>query len=334
VEAARARALLPQVLGGGERHERVFMPEHGSGPTGGAVVALRDGRCAYLADSGRCAIHEAGGAAAKPVGCNAFPATYTDDGEAVRVSVAVECACVLASVDREGGAPLLPPGARVRADLDETLAVRVVPPRVQISPHATAPRAELLAWSRRVAALLPAPDTAATLVSLGALVAAGGLAADPVRALAVPEPLARAALLPWIDALHRRAARREREDSAWRSERDLVLRAARWIVAATAALLDADGLGTRLTGPIPEPGAESFYLRALLHGHQLTAAALPLSLALRDRAVRIVVARALPQVIAELPAAERDPAGAHPLALLEAMLRGHGLDAYAYDVAG
>src|SRR5277367_2794044 len=67
VEAARARALLPQVLGGGERHERVFMPERGSGPTGGAVVALRDGRCAYLADSGRCAIHEAGGAAAKPV---------------------------------------------------------------------------------------------------------------------------------------------------------------------------------------------------------------------------------------------------------------------------
>src|SRR6202012_3701960 len=49
LEATRARALLPEVLGGGERHERVFMPERGSGPTGGAVVASCDGRCAYLA---------------------------------------------------------------------------------------------------------------------------------------------------------------------------------------------------------------------------------------------------------------------------------------------
>ncbi len=332
VEAARARALLPQVLGGGERHERVFMPERGSGPTGGAVVALCDGRCAYLASSGRCALHEVGGAAAKPIGCNTFPATFTDDGETVRVSVAVECACVLASVDRDGGEPLLPPGARVRSDLHEALAVTTLPAHVQVTPEAMAPRGALRGWSRRVVALLPAPDTAAALVSLGAAVANGGLEADPGPALAAPAPIAAASVLPWIDALHRRALRREREDAEWRSERDLVRRAIGWIAAAAATLLDGDALRALLAAPIAAPRAEDFYLRALLHGHQL-AGALPLSLALHDRAVRILVARALPAVFAAEPPAERDPACAHPLALLEAMLRGHGLDAYAHDFA-
>ncbi len=331
VEAVRARALLPQVLDGGERHERIFMPERGSGPTGGAVVALCDGRCAYLADSGRCRLHEAGGAAAKPVGCNTYPATFTDDGEVVRVSVAVECACVLASVDREGGAPLLPPGARVRGDLDATLAVSTLPALVQVSPAAMAPRGALRSWSRRVAALLPAPDAAPALVSLGAAVAAGGLAADPTAALTDPAPIDPQAVLPWIDALHLRAERRLREDSAWRSERDLVLRAAGWIAAATAALLDPAALAALLAAPVAAPRAEAFYLRALVHGH-LLAGALPLSLALHDRAVRILVARALPLAFAAAPADTLDPACAHPLALLEAMLRGHGLDAYAHDV--
>ena len=332
VEAARARALRPEVLGGGERHDRVFMPERGSGPTGGAVVALCDGRCAYLAGSGRCQLHEAGGAAAKPVGCTTYPATFTDDGEVVRVSVSVECACVLASVDREGGAPIMPPGALVRGDLDETLAVTSLPPLVQVSPAAMAPRADLRSWSRRVAALLPAPEVASALVSLGAAVAAGGLAADVTPALSRPAPIEPASLLPWIAALHGRARRREREDSAWRSERDLALRATRWIAAAAATLLEPGALAALLAAPVVAPRAEAFYLRALIHGHHL-AGALPLSLALHDRAVRIVVARALPLVFAGVPEGALDPACAHPLALLEALLRGHGLDAYAHDLA-
>jgi len=35
-----------------------------------------------------------------------------DDGESVRVSVGVECACVAASAGRAGGAPLVDPTAR------------------------------------------------------------------------------------------------------------------------------------------------------------------------------------------------------------------------------
>ena len=89
------------------------MPERGSGPTGGAIVTSCEGRCAYLGEGGLCGLHAAYGPAAKPVGCSTFPASFTDDGEVVRVSVSVECACVLASVGREGGSPLIPQGAEV-----------------------------------------------------------------------------------------------------------------------------------------------------------------------------------------------------------------------------
>ena len=57
---------------------------------------------------------------------------------------------------------------------------------------------------------------------------------------------------------------------------------------------------------------------------------LPLTHALRDQAVRLLVARALPRAFAALD--RHDRAFAHPLALFEAMLRGHGLSAYAHDL--
>jgi lysine-N-methylase len=332
VEAARARALFPQVLGGGERHERVFMPEHGSGPTGVAAVALCNGRCAYLADAGGCSIHEAAGAAAKPVGCSAFPVLLVDDGETVRVSVAVECACVIASAGRSGGAPLVSPEARVRGDLPPMLTVQSVPRTVQVSLAAKAPREALVAWSRRVAALPPAPDTAAAMLSLGAALAVDGLAADPAPAVASPAPIEPSAVRPWIEALHRRAARRAHDDAAWRSERDLARRATRWIAGAAEALLDSGALEALLAAPIPAPQAEDLYLRALVHGHGLVGD-LPLSRALADRAVRLLVARAMPRVFAAEPLEDLPSLCAHPLALVEAMLRGHGLAAYAHDVA-
>jgi lysine-N-methylase len=331
VEAARARALLPQILGGGERHDRVFTPEHGSGSTSVSAVTLREGRCVYLTGAGRCGIHEAGGAAAKPAACSAYPMIYVDDGETVRASPTVECACVIASADCVDGAPIVPPGARVRRDLDPALAVHTLPWRVDITPEAMALREDFVAWSRRVAALPLPADTAAALFSLGAAVASGGLDADPARAFADPAPLAPAAVMPWVAALHRRAAERAREDSTWRSERDLALGAVRWIARAAASLLDPEALAALLAAPIPSPRAEALYLRALLHGHGL-AGGPPLSRALQDRAVRLLLARAMPPVLAAAPAGELGPPSAHPLARVEAMLRGHGLDAYAYDV--
>ena len=134
-------------------------------------------------------------------------------------------------------------------------------------------------------------------------------------------------MVPWIEALARRAGRRVREDAEWRSERDLARLASSWIAQAAEGLLSS----TPLSCPAPTPdvaASEAFYLRAALHGYKLFGD-LPLTVALRDRAVRLLVARALPAVFARNGA--DDSACAHPLALVEAMLRGHGLDAYAHD---
>jgi lysine-N-methylase len=325
VEAARARALFPAIQGGGDRHERVFLPDRGSAPTGGSAVTLVDGRCAYLGESGHCSIHARAGGPAKPIGCNLFPASFLDDGERVTVSASVECACILASVGRPGGAPLIPPEARVRGDLDPSVHIAALPARLAVTRAASADRAAVRLWSRRLAALPPPADTARTLWSLASTLESQGLDADPLPCFNSPPPIDLLAVLPWIGALAHRAARRVREDAVWRSERDLARLASSWIADAAGALLSSNTLSL----PPSASESEAFYLRAALHGYKLFGD-LPLTLALRDRAVRLLVARALPDVFARVGAT--DPACAHPLALVEAMLRGHGLDAYVYDL--
>ena len=116
LEAARARSVLPLVRGGGEREDRVFTPEQGTGEAARLAVALVDNCCAYLGGDGRCGLHAAAGADAKPAACSIYPATFVDDGETIRVSLGVECPCALDSVGKDGGAPLVAPDARTRAD--------------------------------------------------------------------------------------------------------------------------------------------------------------------------------------------------------------------------
>jgi lysine-N-methylase len=363
LEVARARSLLPAVLDAGSRRASAFFPERGSGPCAASAVALVDGRCAYLADSGLCSLHAAGGEDGKPLGCRLFPATFTDDGEAVRVSVVVECACVLASAQGgSGGAPLVPGGAVVRGDLDEAVVIDVLPDRVNVARGRSAARGDLVAWSRAVLAVATDPssaavDWAAALWALAAEVEASGLDASAARrAFAAPSRGPRAEdVLPWIDALRRRAARRAQEGAAWRSERDLARRAARWIEKAAEILLEPGACETALGASEAGPSgggsgpdelasrqvSEGLYVRALIHGHQLVAGSgegPSLAVALRDRAVRVLLARAMPEAIArvasEEPGAPPDSAERYPLALLEAMLRGHGLEAYRFDVEG
>ena len=134
VEAARARAVLPMVAGGGERHERVFSPERGAAFHAASAVAMVDGRCAYLASDDRCGLHAEAGPLAKPLGCQLFPATFVDDGDEVRVSVAVECACVLSSLDApEQGSPIIAESACFRGDLDEAAFVSALPSRIDLT---------------------------------------------------------------------------------------------------------------------------------------------------------------------------------------------------------
>jgi lysine-N-methylase len=325
LEAARARSLLPEILGAGEREGRAFTPEHGATPDGHLAVALVDGRCAYLAGDGRCGIHAAGGEGAKPRGCRAYPATLVDDGESVRVSVGVECPCVLASVGREGGAPLVDPGARTRGALGADARVVTLPEAIPIADDRLASRAELAAWSRLVMGALPDDGEVVSLLwSLASALDAAGLDhAASLAALAAPRSPAPAALSPWLAALAARARARVAAADTWRGRRDRSRLASHWLAEAAESLLEPAALASALAGASPFGGDERFYLRAQLHGHQLIGD-LPLAAALRDRAVRLLLARALP---ASLP--EGDPARPHPLALVEAMMRGHGLAGYA-----
>lgn len=362
VEVARARSLLPSVLGAGAQRSNAFLPERGSGPCAASAVALVDGRCVYLEEGGLCSLHAAGGEGGKPLGCRIFPATFTDDGVAVRVSVAVECACVLASAQLvSGGAPLVPEGAVTRGDLDEAVFIAVVPERVRVARDRSAPRSEFVAWSRAALEVASDPssaesDPAAVLWSLAAEIEASGLEVSAARrAFTSPRGPSAADLTPWMEALRRRAARRVNEDSVWRSHSDLARRAARWVDQSAALLLDPGVGSAALRGDLDARSrggggsapasreerriSEAFYVRALLHGYQLvdpSGEGPPLALALRDRAVRLLVARAMPEAIARVasedPNAAYDPAERHPLALVEAMLRGFGLQSYRRDI--
>ncbi|EYF00614.1 YkgJ family cysteine cluster protein [Chondromyces apiculatus] len=346
-ETARARAALPLLLDAGDQPARAFLPERGPGPTAGAAVAFIDGRCAYLDPHDRCAIHAAAGAAAKPLGCQLFPVSIVDDGHHVRVSVLVECACVLASAASPSphGAPLLaslPHPPRTRADLPSALHITELPARLHITSHTTAPRADLLAWSSALLAASPPHDIPSALWTLAAtLERTGPDLTAATHAFEAPEPLTPEPLLPWLGALFRRAHRRATEDAAFRSPRDLALRTITWIAAATRALHHPDLAALTLAADAPAARAdERFYLRAALHGHQLLddTARIPLADRLRDAAIRLLVARAMSLRLAALagePDAEPldDPASAHPLALVEAAMRGHGLSAYGEDLA-
>jgi lysine-N-methylase len=126
---------------------------------------------------------------------------------------------------------------------------------------------------------------------------------------------------------------------------------------AAAGLLDPAAREAALhpgEGAKDSLASEAFYVRAVIHGHHLVEDALaddegeeaapsasshpPLAVALRDRAARLLIARAMPEAVrrldAEEPDLEADPAAAYPLALVEAMLRGHGLESYRGEVEG
>ena len=89
-----------------------------------------------------------------------------------------------------------------------------------------------------------------------------------------------------------------------------------WVDAAAQALDDGAAGAPALARD------EAFYLRAVLFGHHL-AGAQPLASALRDRALRCLLARHL-----RVPPGEPKSAQRHPLAAVEALMRGQGMDGY------
>ncbi len=323
VEVARARATCPDVLDAGMQPRLGFLPERAAQRRGASAVALVDGACAYLDGAMRCRIHAAGGEAAKPLGCRLFPATFVDDGVCVRISAAVECACVLASLGRDGGANLVPASARTREDLPASADIVRLPETVRLTADRTASAAELHAWSAAVVAS-PAPaDAVAWLLDAADRIERSGLTSADEAAAAPPAEGRAQDLLADVRAFHAGLERRAREAATWRSERDFARQAVTWLERATATLL-ANGLAGAPAVPL-DASREAFYVRAAIFGHALALDEdVPLTRALRDRAIRLLLARAMGPLLAAAPS-PIDRALREPIAVVDGTMRAQGL---------
>lgn len=319
LEVARARAALPSVLDGGSDARRAFLPERSSRDCPASAVTLVDGHCAYLANDGGCRLHALGGAGWKPQGCNVFPTRFVDDGETVRVGVTVECACVLASVGREGGAPLIDPSVKSRSDISSVIDVHELPADIEIARRVFAPRADIARWSRRYFTL--AWPQSSPLDAAWAL--AAGIEADGLTD-AWPSGLGplRVEIAPRLVELGHRASRREREHAAFRSQKDLFLRGLRWLETASLLLENDDVLDAALAGG-GDAAAEAFTLRAMIFAHQLVEEG-PIAESLRWLVARMLLARVLPTAARAIDD-PLDDAAREPLAFVLAISRAAGI---------
>ncbi len=319
VEALRGRVHAAE-LGLPVADADLFVPVSGAQidtPDEALAVALVDGRCAFLNAENRCAIHARSGPQAKPAACRVYPGAFVHDGVAVRASLAPECACVFASVGRTDGDPLVPEGARTIAGLDPRIAFLQVPDPVPLSLRATAPREALRTCSREVhdRARRADRDAAGWAWALADAIDADG-ALGPVDV--APAPLDERAAA-WLAAFRAEVEAAAETQASHRGASDLSRRVARWAADALAA-------GDPRDAP-PSPRDEGFYLAALAFGHRLAIEGRPIARGLRDRATRVLVARAMATVPAPV-----DSAAAHPLALVEAATRNLGIAGYADEL--
>jgi len=315
-ERRRADAAVPEVAETLGRHR--FLPLHGAEPGELRAVATVDGACAFLAD-GRCRVHARAGKAAKPRACRAFPAQLVDDGEAVRVSVAVECACVLASLQTPDGSPLVPDDTSLAGLLPPGTHVLALPEELGVAPGRHASRAEVRNFTSRVLEGLPTTaDGIGFAWGLADHVERHGLDLSmPKSLLPSPEELA-----PWLRGLHDEL-REKRRNVEWRSPRDRSRLRTDWLFEVATSLLEPGVVSATLASvETLDAQDEAFTIRTSLWGYRLLDPDLVTSL--RDRAVRFLLARRS-RAIAPDPG---EPAQDHPIAAVEAMMRGQGLDAY------
>jgi lysine-N-methylase len=317
LEAARARVTLPLIEDGGSREEWVFTPRAGSTREGVCSVKHVHGACAYLNEDGLCGIHAVAGAKAKPVGCDLYPARFVDDGEAVRVAPLVECSCVLRSTDTRRGEPLVASSQQLRSDLAQEVHVEILPDFIALTGTRKIPRTELVTWSRRVMAS-PPNDLAAWLwTSADAIERLGELTHTKEQRL----PIAPFRL--WLHGLYVVLDRSHAEAAAWRSPEDLLLQAMD-VVRETLSLLCEDVVlcEALCDAAAPSPERERFYLLAVAHAHQWVDER-PLEVQLRNLAMRVVLARAITRFVRAKTLSGK--MFEEPLALVEALCRGHGI---------
>jgi len=315
-EQRRADAAVPEVAETLGEHR--FLPLHGAEPSALRSMTTLDGACAFLED-GLCRIHARAGMEAKPRACQAYPAQLVDDGEAVRVSVAVECVCVLTSLHGEGGQSLVSDDIRLSSLLPSGTSVPMLPDRIAVTSDTVADRAALRAFTSAVLDIVPdEADGVALAWSLARhLEAAKGLCAPDQLELDTPSP---EELAPWLSALHAQL-RDKCLHVGWRSPRDRSRLRSDWLCNAAASLLDAPVVASTMAAQ-PTPRDEAFTLRASLWGYQILTP--DLVTGLRDRAIRFLVARRCHDITPDAV----EPAASHPIAAVEAMMRGQGIGAY------
>jgi lysine-N-methylase len=312
LEAARARVLLPD-----EPHEHY--PARGA-PRDGGILApvLVEGRCRYLDESGSCQLHARAGMDSKPAGCRAFPAQLVYDGERVRASTAFECACVVDGIGKHDGAPVVPTSARVLGDLPRPSRVGRVPSRVALDDARSASRDEVRAFFRALAASTAPDDVARGLWSLASSMDSRGLEGI-VDAYVGPSAIDDRDALAWVARLAERLEAWRQPLASFRSANDLTRRAFDWMIAAARAV-EREGLPQARSAR--EREVEAFAVRATAWVCRDALGRLPLVDALKARAVRTWIARALPAWTGG------DPRASEPLTLVEVMFRAHGLEAF------
>jgi hypothetical protein len=228
---------------------------------------------------------------------------------------------------------LLAADKRLAGDLEPGTPIAKLPPRIAVTPEQDAPREQLAPWADAVCAALGADaDAVATLWSLAQAVGDHGLDPDAaVRALAQPTPPVAAAIGFRVLALAGKTADKRESTAAWRSPRDRARRLSVWLDHAAQALTDIGTAAARLSGPDGFERQEAFYLRSTLWGHQVVSHRRSLAQSLRDRAIRVLLARQCArEVVAECA---DDPSARYPLTAVEAMMRGQGLDGYSQGLA-
>lgn len=331
-EAARARSFVPDVLSTSADRSRGFLPLQGSVPLHALAVTMIDGRCPYLQGDGRCRIQATSTAEAKPLGCRIFPSTFVDDGVAVRVSVAVECPCVLASLGRDGGDPLVPAAAKAAGDLFPGSPIIHLPETIHVSDELWTSRAELRVWSEQLEPLCrELDDPLAALWTLAETACNEGLspsaAVNAMNRLSSP----RASDLGLsIMMLSSALKAKLQATAAWRPESDRTSLLLEWLVSGTEALLNQRVVEEALDDGASFFEHERFYVRTAIFGHHLVKHDQTLELALRARVTSILLARQLARVV---PAQCEDlPFVPYPLTVVELMRHSQGLDATAVQI--
>lgn len=327
-ECRRAEAAVPEVVEELGRHSRRFLPVHGAEPATLMAVTTQDGACVFLGDDGRCRVHARAGAAAKPRGCRSFPAQLVDDGEAVRVSVTVECPCVLSSLepgDDDAGDSIVPEDATLAGLLPRGTRVVQLGESIAIAPGVRVSRGELRAFTQAALARLgDEADGVAVAWSLAEAVEKEGLTEDAVaRGFEAAAPPTAEVLRPWLEALAGQLDDKCRSVQ-WRGARDRARRLADWLDQAARQLLEPDVVREDLEGPEGWAVHEAFILRASLWGYQLGLGSHDVVTGLRDRAVRSLLARRAGMVAVDAGEA----AARYPITAVEAVMRGQGIDAY------